>query len=133
MCMARCCWMLPVPGFSDCCWAECDVDRGRPAATRNALECANLLLEGYLQALYVPLGGSKTWMESSATKNTPSKSMKFYISMFSDKPPCMPLCFGIVERRCNHTIRGNRGFFFFHIFFLSLCSRGFFFFHIFFL
>ena len=29
----------------------------------NALERANLLLEGYFQALYVPLGGSKTLME----------------------------------------------------------------------
>ena len=89
-------------------------------ATRNALERANFLLEGYFRALYVPLGGSKTRMESSTAKNTPSKSMKFYISMFSDKPPCMPLCFDIVERRCNHIARGGRGFFFFHIFFLSL-------------
>ena len=86
------------------------------------LERANLLLEGYFRVLYVPLGGSKTRME-----NIISKSMKFYIFMFSDKP----LCFGIVERHCNHTARGNRGFFFFHIFFLSLCSRGFF--YIFFL
>ena len=54
------------------------------------LELANLLLEGYFRALYVPLGGLKTRME-----NTPSRSMKFYISMFSDKPPCMPLCFDI--------------------------------------
>ena len=60
-------------------------------ATRNVLECAILHLEGYFRALYIPLGGSKTRME-----NTPSKSMKFYISMFSDKPPCMPLCFGTV-------------------------------------
>ena len=87
--MARHWRMLLVPDFSDCSWAECDVDRGRPMATRNVLERANLLLEGYFRALYLPLGGSKTWME-----NTPSKSMKFYISMFSDKPPCMPLCFG---------------------------------------
>ena len=54
------------------------------------LERANLLLEGYFRALYVPMGGLKTRME-----NTPSRSMKFYISMFSDKPPCMPLCFDI--------------------------------------
>ena len=60
-------------------------------ATRNLLERANLILEGYFLALYVPLGGSKSRME-----NTPSESMKFYISMFSDKPPCMPLCFGTV-------------------------------------
>ena len=58
-------------------------------ATRNVLKRANLRFEGYFQVLYVPLGGLKTRME-----NAPSKSMKFYISMFSDKPPCMPLCFG---------------------------------------
>ena len=118
--MARRWWMLLVLGFSDCSWAECDVDKGRLEATRNALERANLLLEGYFRALYVPLGGSKTRMESSVAKNTPSKSMKFYISMFSDKPPCMPLCFGIVESCYNHIARGGRGFFFFHIFFLTL-------------
>ena len=82
MFMARRYWMLLIPGFSNCSWAECDVDRDRPMVTRNALEHANLLLEGYFQALYVPLGGEETQME-------------FYISMFSDKPPCMPLCFGI--------------------------------------
>ena len=87
MCMAIHCRMLPVPSFSDCSWAECDVDRGRSAATRNALEHANLLLEGYLQTLYVPLGGLETWKESSTAKNNPSKSMKFYISLFSNKPP----------------------------------------------
>ena len=48
----------------------------------NTLESANFLLEGYFRVLYVPLGGAET-------------QMKFYISMFSDKPPCMPLCFGI--------------------------------------
>ena len=57
-------------------------------ATRNMLERANLCLEGYFRALYVPFGGSKTWIE-----NAPS--MEFYISMFSNKPPCMPFCFGI--------------------------------------
>ena len=93
MCRARHWRMLPVSSFSDCSLAECDVDRGWPMATRNLLECANLSLEGYFQALYVLLGGSKTRME-----NITSKSMKFYISMFSDKPHCMPLCFGIVER-----------------------------------
>ena len=92
----------------------------------NVLERANLLLEGYFLALYVPLGGSTTQME-----NITSKSIKFYISMFSDKPPCIPFCFGIVERRCNNTGRGGLGFFFFHIFFLSLYNMGFF--HIFFL
>ena len=30
--------------FPDCSWAECDVDRGQPEATRNMLERANLLL-----------------------------------------------------------------------------------------
>ena len=78
MCMTRRCWMLPVPSFFDCSWAKCDVDRGRSTTTRNVLERANFLLEGYFRALYVPLGGAKT-------------QMKFYISMFSDKPPCMPL------------------------------------------
>ena len=131
--MARHCRMLLVLDFSNDSFAECDVDRGRPVATRNALKRANFLLEGYFRALYVPLGGSETRMESSTTKNTPSKSMKFYISMFSDKPPCMPLFFGIVERRYNHTARGSRGFFFFHIFFLSLCNQAFLFFHILFL
>ena len=62
--------MLPVPGFYDCSWAECDVDKGRPMATKNVLECANLLLEGYFRALYVPLDCLKTRME-----NTPSRSM----------------------------------------------------------
>ena len=88
--MARHWRMLPVPGFFDCSWAECDVDRGRLVATRKVLECANLLLEGNFRALYVPLGGSKTRMERIT-----SKSMKFYISMFNDKPPCMPICFDI--------------------------------------
>ena len=45
--MARCYRMLPVLGFSDCSWVKCDVDRGRPTATRNALERANFLFEGY--------------------------------------------------------------------------------------
>ena len=65
---------------------------------RNMLERTNLCLEGYFRALYVPLGGSKTRME-----NAPS--MESYISMFSDKPPCIPLC-------CDHTARGGQGFFF---------------------
>ena len=59
--------------------------------TRNVLECANLPLEGYFRALYVPLGGSRTRME-----NAPFKSIKLYISMFNDRPPCMPICFGTV-------------------------------------
>ena len=118
--MVRRCRMVPVSGFSNYSWAECDVDMGRLAATRNSLERANFILEGYFLALYVPLDGSETHMESSTAKNTPSKSMTFYISMFSDKPPCMPFCFGIVGRHCNHTAKGGRGFFFFNIFFLSL-------------
>ena len=60
--------------------------------TRNVLERANLPLEGYFQALYVPLGGSRTRMEIA-----PLKSMRLCISMFSDKPPCMPLSFGTIE------------------------------------
>ena len=44
---------------------------------------------GIFEPYMSPLGGSKTRME-----NAPSKSIKFYISMFSDKPLCMPLCFG---------------------------------------
>ena len=87
--MAKHLWMLLLLGFFDCSWAECDVDRGRPVTTRNVLERANLPLEGYFRALYVPLGGSQTRME-----NAHFKSMKPRISMFSDKPPCMPLCFG---------------------------------------
>ena len=63
--MARHWRMLPIPGFSDCFWAECDVDIGQSVATRNVLESANLHLEGYFRALYVPLGGSKTWMENA--------------------------------------------------------------------
>ena len=92
MCMARRWRMLPVPSFYDCFWAECDVDRGRPVTTRNILERANLPLEGYFRAFYVPLGGSLTRMENASLK-----SMKLCVSMFSDKPPCMPLCFGTVE------------------------------------
>ena len=59
--------MLLVPGFSDCSWAECDVDRGRMVTTRNVLECANLSMEGYFRALYAPLGGSRTQMENTTS------------------------------------------------------------------
>ena len=52
--MARRCQALPLPCFSNCSYTECDVDKGRPEATRNALEHANLLLEGYFRALYAP-------------------------------------------------------------------------------
>ena len=79
--------MLPVPGFFDCSLVECDVDKSRSVATRNMLKHANLRLEGYFRALHVPFDCSKNRME-----NAPS--MEFYISMFSNKPPCMPLCFG---------------------------------------
>ena len=105
--------MLLVSGFSDCSWAECDVDRGWPVIKRNVLELANLPLEGYFRALYVPLGGSRTRKESTSLK-----SMRLCVSMFSDKPPCMPLCFGTID----HTARGGRGFFLF----ISLCSSSFF-------
>ena len=49
--------MLLLPGFSDCSWAEYDVDRGWPVTNRNLLERTNLPLEGYFRALYVPLSG----------------------------------------------------------------------------
>ena len=52
---------LPVPCFSNCSWAECDVDRGRPDATRNVLERANFLLEGYFRALCAPLYVPSLW------------------------------------------------------------------------
>ena len=47
MCMVRRCRVLPIPCFSNCSWDECDIDRGRLEATRNALEHTNLHLEGY--------------------------------------------------------------------------------------
>ena len=50
--------MLLVLGFSDCSWAERDVDKGRSVIKRNVLELANLPLEGYFLVLYAPLGGS---------------------------------------------------------------------------
>ena len=59
--MARCWRALLVPCFSNCSWAECDVDRGQPEATKNVLERANLLLEGYFQALYAPLYVPLLW------------------------------------------------------------------------
>ena len=59
--MTRICWALSVPCFSDCSLAKCDVDRGWPEATRNVLERANLLLEGYLRALYAPLYVPSLW------------------------------------------------------------------------
>ena len=105
--------MLLVLDFSDCSCAKCDVDRGRPVIKRNILKLANLILEGYFQALHAPLGGSRTRNEKASLK-----SMKLCISMFSNKPPCMPLCFGIVD----YTTRGGRGFFLF----LCLCSSSFF-------
>ena len=110
ICMVGHWWMLLVPSFSDCSWAECDVDRGRLVIKKNVLELVNLPLEGYFRALYVPLGGSRTRKENASLK-----SMKLCVSMFSDKPPCMPLCFGTID----HTVRGGRGFFLF----LSLCSN----------
>ena len=113
ICMAGHWRMLLVSGFSNCSWAERDVDRGRLVIKRNILELANLPLEGYFRALYVRLGGSRTRREKAFLKST-----KLYVSMFSDKPPCMSLCFGTVD----YTARGSRGFFLF----LSLYSSSFF-------
>ena len=117
--------MLLLPGFSDCSYAECDVDRGRTVTKRNLLKHTNLPLEGYFRVLYVPLGGSQTRMEDASLK-----SMKLCVSMFSDKPPCMPLCFGTVEiilpeavgafSSCLASTVATFSFF-------SLCSNGFFF------
>ena len=59
--MARRYRALLVLCFSDCSWAGCDVDKGRPEATRNALELANLLFEGYFRALYAPLYSPSLW------------------------------------------------------------------------
>ena len=53
--MSRRCLALWALCFSDCSYAECDVDRDQPDATRNVLESINLLLEGYFQALYALL------------------------------------------------------------------------------
>ena len=39
--------ILLVLGFSDCSWAERDIDRGRLVIKRNILALANLPLEGY--------------------------------------------------------------------------------------
>ena len=105
--------MLLVPGFYDCSWTKRDVDRGRSVIKRNILELANLPLEGYFRALYVPLGGSRIRREKASLK-----SMKLCVSMFNDKPLCVPLCFSTVD----YTTRGGHGFFFF----LSLCSNSFF-------
>ena len=128
--------MLLLPGFSDCSWAECDVDRSRLMATGNVLKRASLYLEGSFRALYVPLGGSKTRIE-----NTPYNSIKFYISMFSDKPPCMPLYFGTAviipleaaEAFSSFLASSAVTFFFISLYsngfflFLGLCGRGLFF------
>ena len=107
--------MLLLPGFSDCSWTKSDVDRGWSVSTGNVLKRANLHLERYFRALYVPLGGSKTRME-----NTPS--MEFYISMFSDKPPFMPPCFGIAVIILSEAARA---FSFFISFFLAYAAGAF--------
>ena len=53
--MARRCRVLPVLCFSNCSCSECDVDRGWPEATRNALICFwNDIFEPYLSP-YMPL------------------------------------------------------------------------------
>ena len=59
--MARCCQALLVSCFFDCSWVKCDVGRGRSEATRNVLERANFLLEGYFLALYAPLYVPSLW------------------------------------------------------------------------
>ena len=59
--MARHYWALRVPYFFDCSWAECDIDRGRLEAIRNALEGANFLLEGHFRALYATLYAPSLW------------------------------------------------------------------------
>ena len=58
--------MLLGLGFSDCSWVERDVDKSRPIIKRNVLELANLPMEGYFQALYTPLGGSRIWREKAS-------------------------------------------------------------------
>ena len=78
---------------------------------RNVLELANLHMEGYFLALYAPLGGLQIWREKASLTST-----KLCFSMFRDKPPCTPLCFGTVD----YTARDGRGFFFF----LSLYSSS---------
>ena len=102
--------MLLVLGFFDCSWVERDVDRGRSAIKRNVLELANLPMEGYFRALYAPLGGLRIWRKKVSLTST-----KLSVSMSSDKPPCMPLCFGTVD----YTARGGRGFFLFLSFYSS--------------
>ena len=52
--MARHYRSLPVPSFSHCSWAICDIDRGQPTATRNALECANCLLRDIFEPYRSP-------------------------------------------------------------------------------
>ena len=100
--------------FSDCSLAERDVDRGRPTIKGKVLELANLLMKGYFRALYAPLGGSRIWREKASLI-----SLKLCVSMFRDKPPCMPLYFSTVD----YIARGGQGFFFF----LSLYSSRYFF------
>ena len=51
--------------FSNCSWAERDVDRARPVIKRNVFELANLPFKGYLRALYAPLGGPRTRREKA--------------------------------------------------------------------
>ena len=76
----------------NCSWAERDVDRGRSVIKRNVPKLANLPMEGYFRALYAPLGGLGIWREKASLTLT-----KLYFSMFRDKPPCTPLCFGTVD------------------------------------
>ena len=117
--------MLLLSGFSDCSCAKCAVDRGRPVTKRNLLERTNLPLEGYFRALYVPLGGLRTRM-----KNAFLKSMKLCVSMFSNKPPCMPLCFDTSENILPKAVGAFSSFLASAattFSFFSLCGNGFFF------
>ena len=107
--------MLPVSSFSVCSWAECDVDKGRPVATRNVLECANLLLEGVFSSLIRSVG-----LFENSNGDAPSRSM-----IISPCSAISPLVCPFALTCCNHIARGGHGFFCFHIFFLSLYSRGF--------
>ena len=54
--MARHWRMLLAPGFSDCSWAECNVDRGRPVTIRNVLGRDNFFFGGVFSSLICPLG-----------------------------------------------------------------------------
>ena len=52
--MARHWRMLLVPGFSDCSWAECDVDKGRPVTTRTLWSVLIYLWRGIFEPYMSP-------------------------------------------------------------------------------